>query len=94
MTGSADSQKLGSTYEEIEDLLRREGFDVAESRVVGFAPELPHRRHSSLPKFTPRVIMEVDKALRAMPVLGPRGSHVRVIARLEGTTSSDSGREP
>jgi SAM-dependent methyltransferase len=82
------------TEKEIENLLRSEGFDIVESDVVGFAPEILHRRYSSLSKFTLRVIMEVDKALRAMPVLGPRGIHVRVIARLEGTTSSDSGREP
>ena len=82
------------TEQEVEDLLRSEGFEIIESEVVGFAPEVLHRRYSSLSKFTLRVIMEVDKALRVMPVIGPRGSHVRVIARLQGSTSADSGRGP
>lgn len=82
------------TEEEVNNLLRSEGFEIIESDVVGFAPEILHRRPSSLSKFTLRAIMEVDKALRVMPVLGPRGVHVRVIARLKQTPSSDSARAP
>jgi len=75
------------TEEEVNVLLRNEGFEIVESDVVGFAPEILHRRRSSLSRFTLRAIMEVDKALRAMPVLGPMGVHVRVVARLKETSA-------
>jgi SAM-dependent methyltransferase len=82
------------TEQEVESLLRVEGFEIVESDVVGFAPEILHRRYPTLSKFTLRVIMEMDKALRALPLLGPRGSHVRVIARLAPPISPVSLGEP
>ncbi len=79
---------------EVNELLLSEGFEIVESEVAGYAPELLRRRFPLLSRFALRAIMRVEKALESLPIIGPRGTHVTVVARLPMPNSSGSSQAP
>jgi len=81
--------------EEVRMLLERQGFNIVECGTAGYAPEVLRRRFPPFSRFALRLLRRLDGILRRVPVLGNRGSHVRVVAVLPVSTSgSPSSEQP
>ncbi len=79
--------------EEARMLLERQSFNIVECGTVGYAPEILRRRFPPFSRIALRLLRRLDGSLRRMPLLGNRGSHVRVVAVLPMPTSGSPSSE-
>ncbi len=77
---------------EITKLVETHGFRPIDVKIVGYAPEIIRRRFPTVSKLMLRIVMKMETCLRALPFLGTRGTHVRVIARRIKTDASSSAK--